>query len=192
MEPNRTGDSQPWVTCHLSEMLLSYIGAAPAVKPETIDYASLFENVEGLEVPADPEAFLTDSSNWIPLAVLRELEWRCEKISGQKDVAYHAARAYFSPGRRALPSLFDIIVRVLNDVRSALIFANLWGAAQTNYLKLQPFEKMRGTGSDLYILAEFGAQARPGLASMHLLRGFSEGFPRLYPFIEDTDRKSVV
>jgi DNA-binding NtrC family response regulator len=179
MQPS--ADNQPWVTCHLSEMLLSYVKAQ---EKGAIDYTSLFQAVEGFEIPADPESFLTDPSNWIPLAALRELEWQCEKLTGQKDVAYHAARAYFTPGQRPLPSLFEIIVRVLNDVRSALIFANLWGAAQTNYLKLQSFEK-RGATPQLYILAQFAAGASPGIASIHLLRGFSEGFPRLYPFIDD-------
>jgi len=181
MKPN--GDGQLWVTCHLTDMLLSYFKAAFPAK-NAIDYSALFRGIEGFETPSDPESFLTDPSNWIPLAVLRELEWRCEKISGKKDFAYHAARAYFTPGKRPLPSLFEIIVQVLNDVRSALIFANLWGAAQTNYLKLQSFEK-RGENPQLYILAQFAGGADPGIASIHLLRGFCEGFPRLYPFIED-------
>jgi transcriptional regulator with PAS, ATPase and Fis domain len=182
MEPNRL-DQQPWVTCHLSDMLLSYVHATAPAK-ESIDYASLFQGVDGFEIPSDPESFLTEPSNWIPLAVLRKLEWQCEKLTGKKDVAYHAARAYFTPGKRPLPSLFEIIVRVLNDVRSALIFANMWGAAQTSYLKLQSFEKS-AAAPELYILAQFAAGAGPGIASIHLLRGFSEGFPRLYPFIED-------
>ena len=180
MEPN--GEKQRWVTCLLSDMLLSHVKGEHG--GGAIDYPALFAGVEGFETPADPEGFLSDPANWIPLAVLRELEAQCEKLTGRKDVAYHAARAYFEPGKRALPSLFEIIVRVLNDVRSALIFANLWGAAQTNYLKLQTFERP-GAQPELYILAQFGAGAAPGLASIHLLRGFSEGFPRLYPFIEE-------
>jgi DNA-binding NtrC family response regulator len=178
---SKSADNQPWVTCHLSDMLLSYVKSQAK---GAIDCAALFQAVEGFETPADPESFLTEPGNWIPLAVLRELEWQCEKTTGQKDVAYHAARAYFTPGRRPLPSLFEIIVQVLNDVRSALIFANLWGAAQTSYLKLQSFEKSAAT-PELYILAQFGAGAGPGVASIHLLRGFCEGFPRLYPFIDD-------
>ncbi len=179
MQP--TADNQPWVTCHLSEMLLSYVKAQAK---GAIDYAALFQGVEGFEMPSDPESFLTEPSNWIPLATLRDLEWQCEKLTGQKDVAYHAARAYFTPGQRPLPSLFEIIVRVLNDVRSALIFANMWGAAQTHYMKLQSFEK-REASPELYILAQFAEDARPGVASIHFLRGFLEGFPRLYPFIDD-------
>ncbi|HEY2990683.1 MAG TPA: sigma-54 dependent transcriptional regulator [Candidatus Binatia bacterium] len=180
MPPNWI-DKQPWVTCHLSDMLLSHI---KATAQGVIDYPALFQGIEGFEIPSDPESFLMDASNWMPLSVLRELEWQCEKISGKKDFAYHAARAYFTSGRRPLPSLFEIIVQVLNDVRSALVFANLWGAAQTNYLNLQSFDKQEET-PQLYILAQFAAHAKPGIASLHLLRGFSEGFPRLYPFIGD-------
>ena len=176
------GEKQRWVTCLLSDMLLSHlkseIGAGAA-----IDYAALFAAADGFETPADPAAFLSEPANWVPLAVLRDLEAQCESLTGKKDFAYHAAKDYFAPGKRALPSIFEIIVRVLNDVRSALAFANLWAAAQTSYLKLQSFE-WPGARPELYILAEFGAEAAPGLAAIHLLRGFSEGFPRLYSFIE--------
>jgi len=73
---------------------------------------------------------------------------------------------------------------VLNDVRSVLIFANFWGAAQTSHLKLQSFRK-QGAAPELYVLAQFEENARPVIGSIHLLRGILEGFPRLYPFIED-------
>ncbi len=182
METSGSGEKQRWVTCLLSDMLLSHVKAQGC--GSAIDYPVLFAAADGFEAPAEPEAFLTDPANWIPLAVLRELEAQCEKLTGKKDFAYHAAKAYFAPGKRRLPSLFDIIVRVLNDVRTALVFANLWGAAQTNYLKLQSFERP-GAKPELFILAHFGADAAPGVATIHLLRGFTEGFPRLYPFIED-------
>ena len=109
---------------------------------------------------------------------------QCELISGKKDVAYHAAKAYFTPGKWHLPSLIEINVKVLNDVRSTLIFSSLWGAAQTNYVKLQAFEKA-GDTPELYMLAQFDPSARPALGSIHLLRGFTEGFPRFYPFIDE-------
>jgi len=170
--------TQPWVTCYLTDMLLAYMRETTRSIP--IDCAALFRVVEGFEAPPNPEVFLTDVSNWVPLAVLRELELQGERVSGRKDFAYHAARAYFQPGKRSLPSLFEIIVRTLNDVRSALIFANLWGAAQTNYLRLQSFEK---SGAQAYMLAQFEETARPTVGTIHLLRGFCEGFPQLYPSI---------
>jgi transcriptional regulator with PAS, ATPase and Fis domain len=125
---------------------------------------------------------LTDVNNWVPLAVLRELEFQCENVTAKKDVAYHAAKAYFRPGKRDLPSLFEIIIKVLNDVRSALICANLWGSVWTNYLKLQAFERQAAT-PELYVLAQFGQSGQPAVGSVHMVRGFFEGFPRIYPFI---------
>ncbi len=35
------------------------------------------------------------------------------------------------------------------------------------------------------MLAQFDPNARPALGSIHLLRGFTEGFPRFYPFIDE-------
>jgi two-component system response regulator HydG len=183
MHPMPLEETQSWITCYLTDILLSHIEETVKGK-SIIDYPALFRGLDGFEVPADPESFLTDRGNWVPLSVLRELEAQCEKISGRKDFAYHAARAYFIPGKKPLPSVFEIIVQVLNDVRSALISANLWGASQSNYLKLQSFEK-QGAARELYMLARFSDNARPAIGAIHLLRGFCEGFPRLYPFIEE-------
>jgi two-component system, NtrC family, response regulator HydG len=174
---------QPWITCYLTDMLLSYV-RAQLRQDERIDYPALFRGIEGFDTPANPKSFLADVGNWIPLSVLRELEIQCEMISGRKDIAYHAAKDYFMPERRQLPSLFEIIVQVLNDVRSALIFADIWGASQTNYLKLQSFEKQESNGG-LYMLSQFDENARPAIGAINLLKGFCEGFPRLYPFIEE-------
>ena len=176
-------ETQPWVTCFLTDILISYV--EETLKGKTgIDYPSLFRGIEGFETPSDPESFLKDGNNWVPLPIIRELLWQCEKISGRKDVAYHAARAYFEHGEQELFSLFGIIFRVLNDVRSVLICSHLWAGVQTNYLKLQSFER-QGPQRDLYMLAQFGENARPMVGTMHLLRGFCEGFPRLYSPIEE-------
>ncbi len=183
LETTKPEELQPWITCHLTEILLSYIKELNPGK-DPIDYAELFKGIEGFELPADPETFLTDASHWAPLSVLRDLELYGEKISGRKDFAYQAARAYFKPGRKDFPSLVEIIFKVLNDVRSTLIFCNLWGAAQTNYIKLQSFEKS-GPKPELYLLAQFDPAGRPALGSIYILRGFVEGFPRLYPFIDE-------
>jgi two-component system, NtrC family, response regulator AtoC len=176
-------EKQAWITCYLTDMLLSYV-RDHLQQEERIDYPALYRAIEGFDVPANPKSFLADTRNWIPLSVLRELELQCELISGRKDIAYYAARDYFAPGRRELPSLFEIIVQVLNDVRSAFIFANLWGASQTNYLKLQSFEKQVSNGG-LCMLSQFDEHARPTIGAINLLKGFSEGFPRLYPFIQE-------
>ena len=175
-------ENQPWVTCYLTDMLLSHVRESLGAE-DRLDYSALFHGAEGFEAPANPKLYLSDVSNWVPLPVLRGLEMQCEKISGRKDIAYHAAKAYFAPGRREWPSLFEIIVRVLNDVRSALMFASLWGSSQTNYLKLQSFERKDAPG-ELSILSQFDKNAAPALGALHLLRGFCEGFPLLYPSIE--------
>jgi len=174
---------QPWVTCFFTDILLSNLEETTR-KKKLVDYPSLFRGIEGLESPSDPKAFLRDVHNWVPLTVLTELLAQCEKISGRKDIAYHAARAYFDPQKKQLPSLFEIIAHVLNDVRSVLIYVNLWAAVQTNFLRLQAFEK-QDTSSGLYILAQFDEKARPTAGIMQLLQGILEGFPRLYSFIHD-------
>ena len=175
-------EKQPWVTCYLTDMLLVYVKQTMGSIP--IDCAALFRSVEGFDVPSNPERFLTDVNNWVPLPVLRELEFQCERISGRKDFAYHAAKAYFDPNKDPLPSLFEIIVRVLDDVRSALVCAHLWGSVQTNYLTLQSLQ-ISGATTELYMLAQFNENARPAVGAIHLLRGFCEGFPRLYRFVEE-------
>lgn len=174
-------EQQPWVTCFLAHILLTHVQQTVKRK-KGIDYPSLFTSAEGFEIPADPEVYLRDVNNWVPLAVLWELHAQCEKISGQKDFAYDAARAYFNPQKKHLPSLFEIIAHVLNDVRSLLLFADLWASVQTNYLKFQSFE---GPNRDLYMLAQFAENAKPRVASMHFLRGTCEGFIRLCSFIDD-------
>ena len=176
-------DQQPWITCYVTDMLVSYLRES-LHSEDQIDYAALFRGVEGFETPADPRSFLADVKNWIPLSVLRELELQCEKISGKKDITYHAAKAYFRPGRKQLPSLFEVIIQVLNDVRLVLAFANTWGASQTTYLKLQTFEKP-GTQNEPYVLAQFDQNVGPAISAINLLKGFVEGFPRIYPFIEE-------
>ncbi len=183
MEKTKAEENPPWITCHLTDILLSYIKELPSGKT-TLDYAELFKGIDGFELPADTESFLTDTTHWAPLSVLRKLELYGERISGRKDFAYQAALSYFKPGKKDLPSLVEIIFQVLNDVRSTLIFCSLWGAAQTNYIKLQSFEKS-GPKPELYLLAQFDPVGRPALGSIYILRGFVEGFPRMYPFIDE-------
>jgi DNA-binding NtrC family response regulator len=176
-------DQPPWASCFLTDILISYMEEIGTGKTN-LDYAGLFRGVEGLDIPPDPERYLRDVNNWVPLAVLRDLLSQCERSSGKRDIAYLAARAYFDPAKKDLLSTFKIILQVLNDVRSVFICSHLWATVQTNYLTLQCFEG-QGTPPAIYLLARFNENARPRAAGMHFLRGFSEGFPRLYPFIED-------
>ncbi len=183
MEQEPAEGLQPWVTCFLTDILISYIEEA-VKKGDGIDYPNLFQAPEGFQVPPDPRRFLRDSGNWVPLPILRELLSQCERLSGRKDVAYHATTAYFDPRRGGLLSPLKIIFRVLNDVRSVFFSSHLWASVQTNYLKLQSFE-WQGPQPTLCLLAQFPPNALPALSSFDFLRGFCEGFPRLYSFIED-------
>lgn len=172
-------ENQPWISCYVTDILLSYMHEK-LNSEDQIDYSALFKGVDGFETPADPKSYLADVRNWIPLAILRELEAQCERISGRKDIAYLAARAYFTPERKQLPSLFEVILHILQDVRSTMLFANAWGASQTNYLKLQSFERSPSDQS-LYILAQFDQHAGAAVGAINLLKGFVEGVPRIHP-----------
>jgi hypothetical protein len=90
-------EKQAWITCYLTDILLTYVRET-LHREGQIDYAALFQGLDGFETPVNPAAFLSDVSNWISISVLRQLELQCEKISGRKDVAYHAAKSYFTPG----------------------------------------------------------------------------------------------
>ena len=169
-------EQQPWISCYVTDILLSYVREA-LNSEDQIDYATLFRGIEGFEIPADPKLYLADVRNWIPLSILRELESQCERISSRKDIAYLAAKAYFTPGRKQLPSLFEVILETLDDARSTILFANAWGASQTNYLKLQSFERSPND-QILYLLAQFDGNAGPAIGAINLLRGFVEGVSR--------------
>jgi DNA-binding NtrC family response regulator len=174
---------QPWVTCFLTDILLTYLEERYPAKA-AIDYAALFRSTDGFVAPPDPQTFLRHGNNWVPLAVLRELVIQCERITGRKDVPYLAARAYFEHGRHELLTVYEIIFRVLNDVRSVVLFSHLWATVHTNYLRLQSFET-QAPRPILHMLAQFAGNVRPAVGSIQLVRGLAEGFPRLYSFIED-------
>src|SRR6266498_1984195 len=178
-------ENEPWVTCFLTHILITYIEEAFQGKG-AIDYPGLFEGAEGFDTPSDPEIFLREGDNWVPLSVFTKLLAQCEKISAQKDVSYHAAKSFFDPARKQLPSLFEIIVRVLNNLRSAFLFisSSLWESVQTNFIRLQSFE---GQGSEpaLFMLAQYSEGAKPTVGAVYFLRGMAEGFPRLYPFVDE-------
>jgi DNA-binding NtrC family response regulator len=176
-------EPQPWVSCFLTDILIRHIERHDR-EGAGVDYPHLFRVVDGLETPADPRAFLTDVANWVPLPVLRELNGQCERLAGRKDVAYLAARSYFDPERESELSLLGILFRVLHDVRSVLICASLWAGVHTTYLKLQSFETSAAHGH-VGMLAQFLPPVAPTLGSLHLLRGYAEGFARLCPGIQD-------
>ncbi len=143
------------MTCFLARVLIDYMEGT-SQRTTGIDYPGLFEDVEGVEIPSDPESFIKDINNWVPLVVLRKLAMWCEQTSGHKDFVYRAARSYFAPSGKHLASLFEIFLGVLNDPRLSFISSHMWGSLQTNYLGLQSFENQSG---DMYILAQFPENA---------------------------------
>ncbi|HWT83987.1 MAG TPA: hypothetical protein VN648_34980, partial [Candidatus Methylomirabilis sp.] len=173
------GADQPWVSCVLSDMLISYVEDA-CQGAKDLDLSLPFRGVEGLEAPADPGAFLQDVGNWVPLQVLRALHGQCERVSSRKDIAYLAARAYFAPRRRDAYSLFDILFRVLNDMRAVLMCSSLWAGVHTTHLRLQSFETPAPERA-VNMLAQFGPGALPAIGSIDLIRGYAEGFSHLFP-----------
>ena len=66
-------ENQPWISCYVTDILLSYMHEK-LNSEDQIDYSALFKGVDGFETPADPKSYLADVRNWIPLAILRELE----------------------------------------------------------------------------------------------------------------------
>jgi hypothetical protein len=63
----------PWITCYLTDILISYVRDHVSANGAKIDYSALFRDARVIETPANPEAFLTDVNNWVPLSVLRAL-----------------------------------------------------------------------------------------------------------------------
>ena len=183
MRAHHAQEEQPWVTCFLARVLIDYVEGTTQGTRE-IDYSALFDDLEGFETPADPQSFIKDINNWVPLAVLRKLAVWCEQTSGQKDFAYRAARSYFAPGGKHLASLFEIFLRELNDPRLSFISSQMWGSLQTNYLRLQSFENQSG---DMYMLAQFPENAPAAVSSIHFLRGTIEALVGLYPFVAEVE-----
>ena len=102
----------------------------------------------------DPRSFLLDPNNWVPYAVLRELIQRSEVASGQKDITYRAALAFFACTEGRQPALIETIARYLDDVIAVVRCSKLWGAAYSNYLEMQAFARTDEIRT-LYILVRF-------------------------------------
>jgi transcriptional regulator with GAF, ATPase, and Fis domain len=140
----------------------------------------------GWEPDSDLPEALTDPNHWIPHGVLRTLIRLAENATGEKDVAYRAAVQYFSSPDRRSDSLFELVVRTLDDVRSVLVCSPLWAGAYTNYLKLQalfPSGSLPAESGRMILLAKFNHGVQPSPANLQFIRGNYEGFTRLYPFV---------
>ena len=81
--------SDPWVTCFLTGMVIRYLDGLDGAAGR-MDYHRVMGVVEGFDHIRDPKAFLLDTNNWVPHAVLRELIRRSEEASGLKDITYRS------------------------------------------------------------------------------------------------------
>jgi hypothetical protein len=79
---------QPWITCLQSGILIRHLDARYPTQASKVDFQQVMGTAESFQEIQDARAFLTDSSNWIPHSVFRELIKSCELATGQKDFTY--------------------------------------------------------------------------------------------------------
>ena len=174
---------QPWITCLQSGILIRYLEARYPEQASKVDLKRIMGAADSFQEIQDARAFLTDTSNWIPHSVFRELIKTCELASGEKDVTYQAALAYYETVRTQTPTLIETIAILLNDVESVFRSVGNWASAYTNYLQLQSFVCPE-EAQTLHILSRYLPPVDPGLGNMRLVQGNLEGTAKLDPSIE--------
>lgn len=171
----------PWVTCFLTGMVIRYLDGLDKVSGK-MDYHRVMGVVEGFDHIRDPKAFLLDTNNWVPHAVLRELIRRSEEASGSKDVTYRASLAFFASTEGRQPTLIETVAKYLDDVDAVVRCSGMWATAYSNYLRMQAFARP-GESRTLYILVRFMPPVDPLIGNSFLVKGNIEGFSQLYPFV---------
>jgi len=171
----------PWASCVTTRTLILYLERIG--KDTNIEYQEILSGVGYLEKIEDPKVFLKDYNNWVPIHVLRKLCQAAEKVTGNKEVTYLAARDYCLPHQA--PPILEVIVKLSNNIEQIMLYSNLWAGGYTNYLKSQCLKPSFSDGSELIYLSRFGLNAEPWLSSIQLLRGVFEGFTKLFDYIED-------
>ena len=174
---------QPWITCLQSGMLVRHLETRYPVQASKVDLQRVMGAAESFQEIQDARAFLTDTSNWVPLSVFRELIKVCELASGEKDFTYQAAMAYYETVKTQTPTLIETIAILLNDVESVFRSVGDWASAYTNYLQLQSFVCPDETQT-LHILSRYLPPVDPGLGNMRLVQGNLEGTAKLDPSVE--------
>ena len=177
-----------WATGFLTQLLLNHLQSRYPSPMQKIDPRTFFSGIEGYESLKDPLSLLMDSHAWLPEEVLREVLRTAERVSGRKEIACEAAVDYFTraagtEGKR-VPSIFEIMARTFDDVRSAALFSGLWAGAYTTFMRLQAVAK-DPVETELIILSQCDPGFRPLLATHFMLKGNYEGFVRLYDFVEE-------
>ncbi len=174
---------QPWLTCLLSGILIRHLESRYPEQASKVDLLRVMGAAESFQEIQDARAFLTDTSNWIPLSVFRELMKACEATSGEKDFAYHAALAYYETVKTQTPTLLETIAILLNDVESVFRSIGDWASAYTNYLQLQSFV-CPDEPQTLHILSRYLPPVDPVLGNMRLVQGNLEGIAKLDPSVD--------
>jgi two-component system response regulator HydG len=174
---------QPWITCLQSGILIRHLEARYPEQASKVDLKRVMGVAESFQEIQDARAFLTDTSNWVPVSVFRELIKACELASGEKDFTYLAALAYYETVKTQTPTLIETIAILLNDVESVFRSVGNWASAYTNYLQLQSFVCSDETQT-LHILSRNLPPVDPGLGNMRLVQGNLEGTAKLDPSVE--------
>jgi transcriptional regulator with GAF, ATPase, and Fis domain len=174
---------QPWITCLQSGILIRYLEARYPGQASKVDLQRVMGAAESFQEIQDARAFLTDSSNWIPHSVFRELIKSCELATGQKDFTYQAALAYYETVKTHSPTIIETIAILLNDVESVFRSVGDWASAYTNYLQLQSFV-CPDEAQTVHILSRYLPPVDPGYGNMHLVQGNIEGITKLDPSVE--------
>jgi two-component system, NtrC family, response regulator len=177
-----------WATGFLTQLLLQHLKNHYPAQMKKIDPRSFFTGIEGYESIKDPQTILMDRHAWIPEEVLRELLRTAERVTGRKDIAYHAAIDYFTRSASGsddrAPSIFEIMARVFDDARTMALFSSLWANAYTTFMQLQAIMK-EPEATELILLSQCLDGFRPLVSTHYMLKGNYEGFVRLYDFVEE-------
>jgi DNA-binding NtrC family response regulator len=163
-------------------MLIRHVEARYPDPAKQLDHRALLSGLDVFDDIHDPRGYLLDPNNWIPHEVLRGLIIQCEVLSGDKDVAYHAALAHYREAKDRAPTLLETIGLLVSNVDVLLKSAGHWASAYTNYMTLQTFTQ--GPEADtLYLLSHYRPPVRPLHGNIRLVQGNIEGVARLDPTV---------
>ncbi len=174
----------PWVTGFLCNILITYLEKYHPAQEKKIDYG----RIAALAGPpwsrrGDAKSLIRDANRWMPQTILRELIRVGEKAAGDKELTYRATIDYFARQPRPLPSVFEVIAEMIDDMETTLSLAGYWAGGYANYLRLQACVPVTSQGREALVLCRFEESVRPALANLQFVRGHLEGFARLYPFV---------
>jgi DNA-binding NtrC family response regulator len=172
----------PWITCLQTGLLIRHLETRYPNQALQVDFQRVMGTAESLQEIRNPKAFLTDSTNWIPLSVFKELVKACELASGEKDFTYHAALSYYDTVKTETPTLLETIVILLNNVEMVFRSIGDWASAYTNYLQLQSFV-CPDEPQTVHILSKYLPPVDPVFGNLRLVQGNFEGIARLDPSV---------